>query len=303
VSSITFNPKYGMFSGFTDFSLGISPDSGDNLGLVSVFFNGPQCFQWGLMTYAQGLPAPLTQGGASALHEGSNTFAYLSAPNGQGDSASVGMVLVDVDGVVNATLIALPPHSTVTLGALNATSADFAPQLSAVNLAQEAKGDGSAHFLLLQSADGVSGDNGDAAPALLHFTAASGFSERVPEELLPSFPAGPVAQTSARVAGSGSGDQYPVLIGVGAAAASQAAFAFMTATPLAPEAWVQVGIPLDPVWRIKGQSLAFVPFSVNPAQMQSRLMRTPAHFRAPASARSTPFERDSVATAPAIALE
>lgn len=303
MASMAYNPKYGMFIGFTDFSLGTAPTSGGNLGLVSVFINGPQCFQWQLLTYAQGLPAPLAQAGASALHTASNTFAYVGAASGDGDAASVGMVLVDVDGVVNSTLIALPPHSSVTLGALNATAEDFAPRLSAVNIADEAKGDGSAHFLLLQSADtGVAvpesgSDSGRAAPALLHYTAASGFSDRVPESLLPVFPAGPVAQTSARVSTAPDGT-YPVLVGVVAAASAQPAFAFMTATPLAPEAWVQVGTPLDAVWRINGQSLPFVPFSAAPAQLKSR-----AHVRVPAGARSTPVEFDSVAIAPAIALE
>jgi len=263
MSSMTVLSSLGSFIGFTDFELQ-GPSAASNassvLGLASVWWNSPTCFQWPLKTFAQGLAFPVPLASANAIHQASNTLAYLSL-NEQTEEA--GMVLMDVSSPVRATELPVQGQKSVSLKELNATRADFRPAMVPVEVGKGAA-QAQASFVVVQSSQ--TSPSSTPPPAVLAFDATQGFhAPQVPSSSRSGaaaapvgyFPPGPAAALQG--VDQFTGEQVDLMVALDPAGPGTGA---LFAAPSLAQPWALQGKALPDGLEATGQQLAFIPASI-----------------------------------------
>jgi hypothetical protein len=306
MSSMRFIASLGSFVGFTDFDLQ-SPSVRNNkssiLGLASVWWNQPTCFQYPLLTYAKGLPLPFPSAAASTIHQASNTLSYVASLKDPVKGASstevteepsVRMVVLDISSPLRATPVPVSSSgNSLPLRAFNATEADFRPALVPIEpLAsagsataaqhQQSGGPELANYIVVQSRSSsppsTAGDSSadSAPPAVMSFDVKNGFhapeaADGSPAPPMPFFPQGAAAPLV------GLDDEghpvAPLMVGVARQQQSgtDASTSLFAAAPLTAEAWSSESFLLPADWSLAGQQLAFIPESTVAAYEAERL--------------------------------
>jgi hypothetical protein len=305
MSSMRFIASLGSFVGFTDFDLQ-SPSVRNNkssiLGLASVWWNQPTCFQYPLLTYAKGLPLPFPHAAASTIHQASNTLSFVASLKDPVKGASsveateepsVRMVVLDISSPLRATPVPVSSSgNSLPLCAFNATEADFRPALvpieplasSAPDAAQKQRSGGPelANYIVVQSRSSsppsTAGDNADSAPpAVMSFDVKNGFhapeaADGSPAPPMPFFPQGAAAPLV------GLDDEgrpvAPLMVGVARqqqSGSDDASTSLFAAAPLTAESWSSQSFLLPADWSLAGQQLAFIPESTVAAYEAERI--------------------------------